>query len=65
MDALCTCRPNRGLITILHCNYCFVAPTRMLATQEQKHMKLKIIDNVGVIVIDSPNAKVFPSKIQN
>lgn len=30
----------------------------MMATQKNKHTSLKIVDNVGVIVLDSPNSKV-------
>nr|XP_022914134.1 trifunctional enzyme subunit alpha, mitochondrial [Onthophagus taurus] len=35
-------------------------PIRLMATAaaERKHTKLKVVDNVGVIVLDSPDAKV-------
>lgn len=29
-----------------------------MGTQERKHTKLKVVDNVGVIILDSPGAKV-------
>ncbi|XP_044267577.1 trifunctional enzyme subunit alpha, mitochondrial [Tribolium madens] len=34
------------------------AQIRGMASQERKHTKLKIVDNVGVIVLDSPGVKV-------
>lgn len=29
-----------------------------MSAGEMKHFKLKVVDNVGVIVVDSPGAKV-------
>ncbi|KYB27386.1 Kinesin-like protein Klp10A [Tribolium castaneum] len=40
------------------------AQIRGMASQERKHTKLKVVDNIGVIVLDSPGVKViFVNKI--
>lgn len=36
----------------------FLAYVRAMATQERKHTKVRIVDHVAVITLDSPNAKV-------
>lgn len=34
------------------------AQLRSMSTQERKHLKLRTVDNIGVIVLDSPGVKV-------
>ncbi|KAJ8951798.1 hypothetical protein NQ318_019771 [Aromia moschata] len=39
------------------------AQVRCMSAVQSKHFKLKVVDNVGVIVIDSPGVKVALSLI--
>lgn len=43
----------------MKCNKClFSAQIRGMASHERKHTKLKVVDNIAVIVLDSPGVKV-------